>query len=86
MPVLAKFCGIVIRLLSLRPMGPRLHAFYGDHEMVLDLDEIRVVSGMLPDRASRMAIAWARQHREEILAGLGMAPHPNRSATMCCAS
>lgn len=71
MPVLAKFCGIVIRLLSLRTLGPRIHAFYGDEELVVDLDDLRVVSGHMPDRIGRMVLTWARQHREEILAGLG---------------
>src|SRR5262245_28820674 len=67
MRVLAKLCGIVIRLLKLRPFGSRLHAFYVNDELVVDLDEVRVVSGRLPDRAMRMVLAWARQHRREIL-------------------
>ncbi len=74
MPVLAKFCGIVIRLLSVTVFGPRLHAFYGDDELVLDLDDLRVVSGRVPERIGRMILAWARQHRAEILAGLGQPP------------
>lgn len=72
MPVLAKFCGIVIRLLSVPSFGHRIHAFYGDDELVVDLEDLRVVSGRLPDRVGRMVLAWARQHREEILAGLGV--------------
>lgn len=67
MPVLAKFGGIVIRLLCLRSMGARLHAFYGNEELVVDVDEVRVVSGQAPERVSRMVLAWARQHRREIL-------------------
>lgn len=70
MPVLAKFCGVVIRLLCLQSMGHRLHAFHGDDELVVDLDEMRVLSGRLPERLTRMVLAWARQHRYEILAGL----------------
>ncbi len=70
MPVIAKFCGIVIRLLTLRSFGNRIHAFYGDEELVLDLDEMRIVSGHLPDRVLRMVMAWARQHRDEIFGTL----------------
>jgi hypothetical protein len=32
MPVLAKSCGIVIRLLIDRTLGTPFHAFYGDSE------------------------------------------------------
>lgn len=67
MPVLAKFGGIVIRLLCLHPMGARLHAFYGDEELIVDVDDVRVVSGWAPDRVARQVLAWARQHRREIL-------------------
>jgi hypothetical protein len=67
MPVLAKFCGIVIRLLTLRPLGHRIHAFYRDEELVVDLDEVRVVAGHAPERIVRLVLAWARQHRGEIL-------------------
>jgi hypothetical protein len=79
MPVLAKFCGIVIRLLSLPSLGPRLHAFYGDDELVLNLEDLRVVSGHMPDRIARMIITWARHHRDEILAGISALPVPGRS-------
>lgn len=70
MPVLAKFSGIVIRLLSLGAFGHRIHAFYGDEELVVDLDSVQVVSGHLPRRPGRLVLHWVRQHREEVLAGL----------------
>ncbi len=70
MPVIAKFGGIVIRLLCLGAFGHRLHAFHGNDELVVDLDDLRVVNGSAPDRISRQVLAWARQHRCEILAGL----------------
>lgn len=70
MPVLAKFSGIVIRLLCLGRFGPRIHAFYRDQELVIDLEDVRVLSGRLPDRFARIVLAWVRQHRQEILAGL----------------
>ncbi len=36
MPVLAKFYGIVIRLMCLQNLGTRLHAFYEGAELVTD--------------------------------------------------
>jgi hypothetical protein len=70
MPVIANFCGIIIRLLNLRPLGQRLHAFHGDEEMVVDLYDLRVLSGQFPDPLTRLVLDWARSHRYEILSGL----------------
>lgn len=67
MPVIAEFGGVIIRLLRLRSLGHRLHAFYGDDELVVDLAELRVVEGLLPERIGRQVMEWARQHRLEIL-------------------
>ena len=70
MPVIARFCGIVIRLLCLRTLGTRLHAFHGDSEMVVDLASLRVIEGNVPERERRMVLEWARAHQSELLAGL----------------
>jgi Domain of unknown function (DUF4160) len=69
MPVVAKFCGIVIRLLCLGTLGMRLHAFYGDREMVLDLKSLRVLQEEVSEPVKRMVLAWARAHQGELMAG-----------------
>lgn len=74
MPVIARFGGIIIRLLCLGTFGHRLHAFHGNDELVVDLDGLRIVNGSAPDRISRQVLAWARQHRYEILAGIARRP------------
>ena len=48
MPVLSKFNGIVIRMLLDRTFGMRLHAFYGDTELVIGLNPPRVIQGDVP--------------------------------------
>lgn len=70
MPVIARFCGIVIRLLCLRTLGTRLHAFHGNSEMIVDLASLRIIEGNVPARESRMVMAWAKMHQRELLAGL----------------
>jgi len=67
MPVLAKFYGIVIRMLCLRSLGARLHAFYGDAEMVIDLSSLRVVDGDLPAGIRQLVMAWAEQHQASLM-------------------
>lgn len=70
MPVIARFCGIVIRLLCLRTLGTRLHAFHGNTEMVVDLASLRVIQGNVPDYQRRLVMVWAKMHQRELLAGL----------------
>ncbi len=78
MPVLAKFGGIVIRLLSLGRFGTRLHAFHGDDELVVDLAELRVLQGTLPAALRRRVLDWAREHRYSIFAGIARGRLPAR--------
>ncbi len=70
MPVIARFCGIVIRLLSLQSLGPRLHAFYGDSELVLDLKSLRIIDGSFAEETKQMVLAWAKAHQRDLLAGV----------------
>lgn len=67
MPVIARFCGIVIRLLCLRPFGARMHAFYGDSELVIMLPSLKVIQGDAPPQVQRLVLEWARRHYRELL-------------------
>jgi hypothetical protein len=74
MPVLAKFHGIVIRLLYDRTFGIRLHAFYGDAELVIGLKPLKIIQGDAPDWVRDWALDWARQHEAELVCGWGPVP------------
>jgi len=67
MPVIARFCGVVIRLLVLQPMGTRIHAFHGDGELVVDLKTLRVIQGALPGSLGELVMDWVRNHQLELL-------------------
>lgn len=62
MPVLSKFDGIVIRLLIDRTFGMRLHAFYGNTELVMGLNPLRVIQGDVPSWVQERALEWAAQY------------------------
>jgi hypothetical protein len=62
MPVLSKFNGIVIRMLVDRTFGTRLHAFYGNTELVMGLNPVRVIQGDVPAWVQSQALHWARQY------------------------
>jgi hypothetical protein len=66
MPVISKFYGIVIRMLFIRNFVAHFHAFYGDCELVVGINPLRVLSGTAPERACRMVLEWAKSHQTEL--------------------
>ena len=69
MPVLAKRGGIVIRMLSHRTFGTHFHAFYGDAELVIGINPLRVIQGEAPPWVQDWALQWVEQHQKEMFAG-----------------
>ncbi len=67
MPVISKFYGIVIRMVFIRPFGAHFHAFYGNHELVVGIDPLRIIQGNAPIRAREMILEWAASHQQELV-------------------
>lgn len=67
MPVVAKFYGIVIRMLCVRLLGARIHAFYGDRELVIGLAPLRIIEGEVPSWVKNRVMAWAASHHQDLL-------------------
>ena len=66
MPEICRFYGIVIRMFWNDHRPPHFHAEYGGREAVVNIDNLRVTEGRLPQRAERMIVEWATQHRGEL--------------------
>ena len=67
MPVISKFYGIVVRMLFARSFTARFHAIYGDTELVVAIDPLRIVQGDAPQRVRDLVMEWATQHQQELL-------------------
>ena len=65
MPVLAKFCGIVIRLLMGPTIGTRLHAFHGNAEVIIGFNPVRIIQSDAPPWVEAEVLGWARYHEQE---------------------
>ena len=63
MPVLVKFYGIVIRRLIHRTFGTHFHAFYGDSELVIGLNPLRVIQGEAPPWVRQWALDWVGHYQ-----------------------
>lgn len=68
MPVLAKFCGIVIRMLCVQSLSARFHAFYQNYELVVSIWPLRIIQGNAPMWVQDKVLTWATQHQQELMA------------------
>lgn len=73
MPRISEFYGIVIYMYYGDHSPPHFHAIYGSDEAVIAVRSNRVLAGNLPGRALNLVRAWARLHREELLANWNLA-------------
>jgi len=67
MPVLAKANGIVMRMLIDQTFGTHFHAFYGDSELVIGLNPLRVIQGEAPPRVRGWALDWVVHYESRSL-------------------
>jgi hypothetical protein len=63
MPVLAKANGIVMRMLIDQTFGTHFHAFYGDSELVIGLNPLRVIQGEAPPWVREWALDWVGHYQ-----------------------
>jgi len=66
-PTICVFYGIVIQMFWQDHAPPHFHALYGEHEVLIDLRELRVLRGSLPRRAMALVLEWAAEHRDELI-------------------
>jgi hypothetical protein len=67
MPVLAKANGIVMRMLIGQMFGTHFHAFYGDSELVIGLNPLRVIQGEAPAWVREWALDWVGRYQSRSL-------------------
>ncbi len=67
MPTLSVFYGVVIQMFWHDHAPPHFHAVYAEYEALVDIRNLTVIEGNLPNRALSMVIEWANQHQQELL-------------------
>jgi len=67
MPEISRFYGIVIKMFFDDHNPPHFHAFYGEYEVLININSFAVFAGNLPPRALGLVIEWATQHQDELL-------------------
>ena len=67
MPTISAFYGILIQMFWKEHGPPHFHAIYAEFEVLVDLRDLTVLQGALPNRAMTLVIEWATQHRDELM-------------------
>jgi hypothetical protein len=70
MPTISMFYGVIIRLFFApsEHNPPHFHAFYQDKKAIVDINSCEITEGNLPSKQSKMVIAWAELHKDELIA------------------
>ena len=69
MPILSRFCGIIIRMYfqQAEHNPPHIHAIYGDHVAAVCIQTSEVLEGHLPPKELSMVKEWVNIHKEELM-------------------
>jgi hypothetical protein len=73
MPEISRFYGIIIKMYFDEHLPPHFHAEYGEHEGLVNINTLALISGKLPPRALGLTVEWASLHQEELAALWGKA-------------
>ena len=56
-----------MRIMIDRTFGTHVHAFFGDSELVIGLNPLRVIQGEVPLWVKDWALEWVKRHRHQLL-------------------
>lgn len=66
MPRISQFYGIAIYMYFDDHAPPHLHAFYGEHEALVEIATGAPIGGLLPRRAAKLVKEWVGLHRDQL--------------------
>ena len=66
MPNISSFYGIIIWMYWKDHNPPHFHAEYGEHTILIKIEDLSVYSGYFPSRAFGLVMEWASMHQEEL--------------------
>jgi hypothetical protein len=70
MPTISMFFGIIIRMYFApgEHPPPHFHAYYNEDKATFDIRTGAIIEGHLPGRQTKLVVAWAELHQEELMA------------------
>ncbi len=66
MPTISMFYGILIKMFFDDHAPPHFHAEYGEYELAITINPIKIIKGDAPKRVKSMVLEWTALHQEEL--------------------
>ena len=67
MPEITRFYGIVIKIFFRNEHNPpHIHAIYGEHNGLIDIQTLEMIEGDLPSKALALVKEWGMSYRSEL--------------------
>jgi len=68
MPTVSRFYGILIIMFFREGFNeePHFHVRYGEYDAKVSINDLSVIKGKLPSRATGLVKEWAAMHKEEL--------------------
>jgi hypothetical protein len=76
MPAISMFYGIIVYIYyfdNRKHNRPHIHAYFGEYEAVIAIDDGEVLSGDFPGKKMKLIQAWIEIHQDELLANWKLA-------------
>lgn len=69
MPTISMFYGIIVRMYFApnEHPPPHFHAYYAEYKATVDIRTGEVIQGNLPRRQTKLVLAWAELHQDELM-------------------
>ena len=70
MPTISMFYGIIVRMYYApgEHPPPHFHVYYAEYSAKVDIHTCEVIDGRLPRRQTKLVLAWAELHQEDLMA------------------
>ena len=68
MPEICRFLGIVISMYFDEHNPPHFHVYYNEYKAIIDIRTCEIIDGEIPSRQTKLALAWAELHQDELMA------------------
>jgi hypothetical protein len=70
MSTISMFYGVIIRMYFSpgEHPPPHFHVYFGEFRASVDIRSCEIIEGELPRRQSRLVLAWAELHQDELMA------------------
>jgi len=70
MPSISMFYGIIVRMYcgKAEHNPPHIHVYYQEYKAIIDIQNIEIIEGDLPNTQQRLVFAWMELHKNELLA------------------